>query len=162
MPLLEQVVKKARDDPKGFESEIKEVEEYFDELVALCDVSDAEYPRKAAALSEKASRGGIAVRQMTASQHLEKIGSRQGVTATAQCVRLELDAAITYLLDGEKAFQQIKDPYGDGPFEMVQLGGKDFELRSKLKRSDGNPVTLTVGRLPAPAATQPATQPAGR
>lgn len=42
-----------------------------------------------------------------------------------------LRAAIAYKTSGDAAFQQIRDPFGDGPFERV--GGEDgFELRSKL------------------------------
>ena len=42
-----------------------------------------------------------------------------------------LRAAIAYKTGGDAAFQQIRDPFGDGPFERA--GDEDgFELRSKL------------------------------
>ena len=58
--------------------------------------------------------------------------------------RALFSAALAVQLEGRDALKTHLDPVGGGSFEQVPfLGG--YELRSKLKRDDGRPVTLTVG-----------------
>ena len=54
-------------------------------------------------------------------------------------------AALAVVQGGTDALKDIKDPFGDGPFEYRALDG-GFELKSKLL-DQGKPVTLTVGRV---------------
>ena len=53
-------------------------------------------------------------------------------------------AAIAVVQGGPDKLKDIKDPFGDGPFEYRALD-KGFELKSKLLFK-GQPVTLTVGK----------------
>jgi hypothetical protein len=53
-------------------------------------------------------------------------------------------AAIAVRESGPEKLQDIKDPFGDGPFEYQALD-KGFELRSKLIY-EGKPVSLTFGK----------------
>jgi hypothetical protein len=53
-------------------------------------------------------------------------------------------AALAVVGGGPDKLKDIKDPYGDGPFEYKALD-KGFELKSKLLSQD-KPVTLTVGQ----------------
>ena len=53
-------------------------------------------------------------------------------------------AALAVVRGGPDKLKEIKDPFGDGPFEYRALD-KGFELKSKLLAS-GKPVTLVVGR----------------
>ena len=53
-------------------------------------------------------------------------------------------AAIAVVQGGPDRLKDIKDPFGDGPFEYRALD-KGFELKSKLLFK-GQPVTLTVGK----------------
>ncbi|MBI3468728.1 MAG: hypothetical protein HY000_37470 [Planctomycetes bacterium] len=53
-------------------------------------------------------------------------------------------AAIAVAQDGPEKLKEIKDPFGDGPFEFRPLD-QGFELKSKLL-FEGKPVTLTVGQ----------------
>jgi hypothetical protein len=53
-------------------------------------------------------------------------------------------AAVSVVQGGTDRLQDVKDPFGDGPFEYRALG-EGFELRSK-SLFQGKPVTLTVGR----------------
>jgi hypothetical protein len=55
-----------------------------------------------------------------------------------------LKAATAVLQGGPGRLKDIKDPFGDGPFEYRALD-KGFELKSKLIYQD-QPVTLTVGQ----------------
>jgi hypothetical protein len=55
-------------------------------------------------------------------------------------------AAIAVVESGQEKLKDIKDPFGDGPFEYRALDS-GFELRSTLE-FEGKPVTLTVGRQP--------------
>jgi hypothetical protein len=59
--------------------------------------------------------------------------------------RALLSAALAVQLDGRYALQKRRDPVIGGPFEYVAFEG-GFELRSKLKGTDGKPVTLSIGR----------------
>jgi hypothetical protein len=52
-------------------------------------------------------------------------------------------AAVAVAHDGPEKLKEIRDPFGEGPFEYRKLES-GFELKSKLK-FDGEPVTLTVG-----------------
>jgi hypothetical protein len=54
-----------------------------------------------------------------------------------------LKAAMAVVKDGPDKLKDIKDPFGDGPFEY-RARDKGFELKSKLLYK-GQPVTLTVG-----------------
>jgi hypothetical protein len=53
-------------------------------------------------------------------------------------------AALAVVQGGPDKLKDIKDPFGDGPFEYRTLD-KGFELKSKLLYQD-KPVTLTVGQ----------------
>jgi hypothetical protein len=55
-----------------------------------------------------------------------------------------LFAAIAVAQDGPEKLKEIKDPYGDGPFEYKALD-KGFELKSKLM-FEGEPVKLVAGQ----------------
>src|SRR5262249_39814618 len=52
-------------------------------------------------------------------------------------------AALAVVQDGQDKVKDVKDPFGDGPFEYRALDG-GFELKSKLLHK-GRPVTLVVG-----------------
>ena len=53
-------------------------------------------------------------------------------------------AALAVVKGGPDKLKDIKDPFGDGPFEYRALD-KGFELKSKLLFK-GQPVMLTVGK----------------
>jgi hypothetical protein len=55
-----------------------------------------------------------------------------------------LKAAMAVVQGGQEELKDIKDPFGDGPFEYRALD-EGFELKTKLIYND-QPVTLTVGR----------------
>jgi hypothetical protein len=65
--------------------------------------------------------------------------------ARAEVRRGLLMAALAIGRDGQGALEQHPDPVMGGVFEYLPFKG-GFELRSKLKQSDGSPVLLTVGR----------------
>ena len=68
------------------------------------------------------------------------------VMATKQSM---LHAAIVRRLDGAAAFENVRDPFGNGPFvRMPEPGG--YVLQSKLKERDGRSVSLTVIEKKAP------------
>jgi hypothetical protein len=62
----------------------------------------------------------------------------------AQTQRALFKAALAVVQGGQDKLKDIRDPYGDGPFEYRALD-KGFELRSSLIVR-GQPVTLTVGK----------------
>jgi hypothetical protein len=66
------------------------------------------------------------------------------VRRRAQAQRLLLKAAMAVVQGGPEKLKDVKDPFGDGPFEYRDLG-KGFELKSKLIFR-GQPVTLTAGQ----------------
>jgi hypothetical protein len=65
--------------------------------------------------------------------------------ARVEVRRALLAAALAVQLDGRDALKKHPDPVVGGPFDYVAFPG-GFELRSKLKGTDGKPVALTVGR----------------
>ena len=65
--------------------------------------------------------------------------------ARADVRRALLSAAIAVQIDGPDSLKNHSDPALGGRFEYVSFPG-GFELRSKLKGQDGNPIRLTVGQ----------------
>jgi hypothetical protein len=73
---------------------------------------------------------------------LDNIRMRQ---ARADVRRALLSAALAVRLDGKAALAKHPDPVAGGAFDYAAFAG-GFELRSRWKGPDGNPVSLTVGR----------------
>jgi hypothetical protein len=65
--------------------------------------------------------------------------------ARAEVRRALLSAAIAVQIDGPDSLKNHTDPALGGRFEYASFPG-GFELRSKLKGQNGNPITLTVGQ----------------
>jgi RNA polymerase sigma factor (sigma-70 family) len=65
--------------------------------------------------------------------------------ARAEVRRALLSAALAVRLDGKDALAKHTDPVAGGAFDYAAFAG-GFELRSRWKGPDGNPVSLTVGR----------------
>jgi hypothetical protein len=65
--------------------------------------------------------------------------------ARADVRRALLAAALAVQLDGRDALKNHLDPVAGGPFEYVGFEG-GYELRSKVKGRDDNPLALTIGR----------------
>ncbi len=57
--------------------------------------------------------------------------------------RALLRAGLTLVSASEAEFKKIKDPFGDGPFELEKKPG-GYELRSKHKDVGGQPVTMFI------------------
>jgi len=68
------------------------------------------------------------------------------IQSAARAKMAMLAAAIKIRLEGKKAVESTKDPYGDGPFKYTEVPG-GFELESEL-RMDDKPVTLRIGNQP--------------
>jgi hypothetical protein len=66
------------------------------------------------------------------------------VRRRSQAQRSLLKAAVAVVQGGPEKLKDVKDPFGDGPFEYRALG-KGFELKSKLIFR-GQPVALTAGQ----------------
>jgi RNA polymerase sigma factor (sigma-70 family) len=73
---------------------------------------------------------------------LHNVRDRQ---ARAEVRRDLLSAAVAIQLEGPGALKDHPDPAAGGPFEYAPFAG-GFELRSKRKGTDDEPLALTVGR----------------
>jgi len=127
---------------KTFEQAVKMLEDLlpmYDELADLVALPwkdfDARYPafiKKAKAANPLAGYVLPAMDHVTASQR------------RTETRRALFKAALAVVQNGKETLKDIRDPYGDGPFEYRALD-RGFELRSRLI-SRGQPVTLTVGK----------------
>jgi hypothetical protein len=129
-------------EPKGIDETLVLMDKLlpvYDDLARLValpnDQFDAEYP---------------AIKQKTKDENplagtlLPAIDQIRAKEQRSQVRLAMLLAAIAFVEGGDAKLQQIKDPFGDGPFEYKALD-QGFELRSKLTYED-KPVTLVVGQ----------------
>lgn len=111
----------------------------YDDLARLVglpnDQFDAEYP----AFTQKTKDDNP-----LAATLLPAIDQIRAKEQRSQARLAMLLAAIAFVEGGEAKLKQIKDPFGDGPFEYQALD-QGFQLASKLKYED-KPVTLIVGQ----------------
>jgi len=126
---------------KSFEQATKWIDEllpFYDELIKLSALPprefDARYPeyvKKAKAINPLAE---------TFYPQLDKFLDSQRRHQTQLAL---FQAALSIVQGGPNKLGDIKDPYGEGPFEFRALD-KGFELKSKLLVK-GQPLTLAVG-----------------
>jgi hypothetical protein len=127
---------------KSVEEAVKMLEDvlpFYDQMAKLTALprkeAEGKYPellKKALAANPMAHAVFPALDRVIAAEH--RIQARTAL----------FRAALTVVQDGPDKLKDIKDPFGDGPFEYKALD-KGFELKSKL-RFKGQPVTLTVGQ----------------
>ena len=111
----------------------------LEKLVALpAPQFDAQYPK----FKER-----ITASQPLGKMYLPAVDGILGKERRNQVRMAMLLAAIAVSTSGPEKLKDIKDPFGDGPFEYRSLGGGGFELQSNLD-FEGKPVTLAVGRQP--------------
>jgi hypothetical protein len=128
--------------PPSFEQAVKMVEDllpYYDELARLVamppkafDVQYPEFIKKAKAASR------------LTSFFLPNMDHFVASVRRAQTQMALFKAALAVVRGGPDALKDIRDPFGDGPFEYRALD-KGFELKSKLLVKD-QPLTLVVGQ----------------
>src|SRR5208282_2531245 len=68
--------------------------------------------------------------------------------AASQSQMSMLKAAIAMQLGGRKTFTQVRDPFGEGPFDL-RTTAAGYVLTSKLI-IDGKPFTMTFGKAALP------------
>jgi hypothetical protein len=118
---------------------IEDVFPMYDELEKLVSLPKPEFDAKYAQLKQR-----VEAEKRLASQFLPDIAELLAKEHRNQARLAMLLAAIAVTESGPEALKDIKDPFGDGPFEYKSLD-KGFELRSKLTY-ENKPVTLTVGQ----------------
>lgn len=72
------------------------------------------------------------------------LASIRRTTAKYACWQALLQTAIDVQLQGKDALKHNPDPFGNGPFQMIEFPG-GFMLSSKLRYPNGVPMSLTVG-----------------
>jgi hypothetical protein len=127
---------------KGEEGAIKELEglqKDYKELVKILALPRAEQRAKQAELMKKMVTNQFGKLLIPA---IEKV---QAAEDKMEVRRALFRAAIALAGGGADAARQVKDPAGDGPFEVTKLD-RGYELRSKLVDKD-KPVSLKVGTM---------------
>jgi hypothetical protein len=127
---------------KTYEQAIKRLEDllpFYDELARVIALPwkefDAQYPE----LVKKAKARDL--------WGFDRLNEPDGIIAGVRRHEAQMAlfrAALMVVKGGPDKLKDIKDPFGDGPFEFRALD-KGFELKSKLLYK-GQPVMLTVGR----------------
>jgi hypothetical protein len=127
---------------KTFEQAVKMLEDLLPMYDELSDVAalpwkefDAKYPEF---IKKAKAANPLAGHVLPA---MDRVADAQRRTKTRRAL---FTAALAVVQDGQDKLKDIKDPYGDGPFEYRALD-KGFELRSRLIFR-GQPVILTVGK----------------
>jgi hypothetical protein len=125
---LEEVVKMAED----FQS-------VYDELAHLVVLPPQEFDAKYPEFAKRASAANPIAELLLPA--MDKVIATQRRSEARMAM---LMAAIAVVEGGPEKLADIKDPFGDGPFEYCKLDD-GFELKSKLVH-EGQPVTLVIGR----------------
>ena len=118
---------------------IEDVLPAYGELEKLVALSPEEFAKQNPPFIEKTKAA-----HPLASTLLPAIDKVRNVDHRNRARLAMLLAAIAVAQDGPDALKNVKDPFGDGPFEYRRLD-PGFELKSKLLYDD-KPVTLTVGQ----------------
>ncbi|HDY65261.1 MAG TPA: hypothetical protein ENH84_03380 [Phycisphaerae bacterium] len=115
-----------KDDPL-YKSALK----LYEELAGMAELPPQEFEEKLKTIKNPALMPGIG-----------KISYQQAAARTKMAM---LKAAIAILLEGKEKLRSIRDPYGDGSFEYMELK-EGFRLRSSMKVTKGQErVSLTIG-----------------
>jgi hypothetical protein len=131
---------------KTFEQAISTLEgllTLYDELARMTDLPAKEFDARYAAFIEKARSANP-----LAALGLSSMGKFVEAERRAQTRMALFRAALAVVQGGPDRLKDIKDPFGDGPFEY-RASGEGFELKSK-RLHQGKPVTLTVGQRTKP------------
>ena len=131
---------------KTFEEAIRTLEgllTLYDELAGMTDLPAKEFDARYAAFIEKARAANL-----LAALGLPSMGKFVEAERRAQTRMALFQAALAVVQGGPDRLKDIKDPFGDGPFEY-RASGEGFELKSKLLHQ-GKPVTLAVGQRAKP------------
>ena len=131
---------------KTFEQAIRTLEgllALYDELARMTDLPAKEFDVRYEAFIEKARAANL-----LAALGLSNMGKFVAAERRAQTRMALFRAALAVVQGGPDRLKDIKDPFGDGPFEY-RASGEGFELKSK-RLHQGKPVTLTVGQRTKP------------
>jgi hypothetical protein len=127
---------------KTFEQAIKMLEglrSFYDELAKLAALPWREFDARYPEFAERAMAANPLTRFNLPNKDTFVPAQRR-----AQARMAMFKAAVAVVRGGPDRLRDIKDPFGDGPFEYRALGNYGFELKSKWLHQ-GKPVALTVG-----------------
>jgi hypothetical protein len=115
---------------------VKELEPLYEELAEILGLPWSEYQRRYGGFEKKVqSHPNVLTREF-----FPALWNARKREFAMEAKLAMFQAAITYKLEGEAAFNAIADPFGDGPFALRRfvLEGVDrgFELESKLNCRD--------------------------
>lgn len=118
---------------------VEEILSLSDQMTELVKLPRHEFERQYPEFKKKAKSANLlAGPLLTAADKMLASEQRN------QALMALLSAALVVIQDGPDKLKDIKDPFGDGPFEYRALD-KGFELKSKLHYND-QPVVLRVGQ----------------
>jgi hypothetical protein len=123
---IEGICKAAEGNPERLLEMIAGTRKYMDEMIDLIDRSSDDFSSELVRFEFRMS-----VENRFAGQYFAMYDGFFSTQASRAVKYAMLQAASTLLIDGPQAFHNVKDPYGDGPFEYRKME-PGFELRSKL------------------------------
>jgi hypothetical protein len=118
---------------------LEKLQPIYDELAELVALPPAEFDARYPEFAKRASAASPLAKIFLPA--IEKTVAKQRRCEARLAMLL---AAMAVVESGPEKLADIKDPFGDGPFEYRKLD-QGFELSSKLIQ-DGRPVTLVIGQ----------------
>ena len=120
---------------------LEDVARVYDDLARVIALPRGEFAEQYPEFKRK-----TAAANRLAAVLLPAVDKVRGVEDRNQARLALLMAAMAVADGGPDVLQDIRDPFGDGPFEYRAVDG-GFELKSKLLH-EGEPVTLIAGQRP--------------
>jgi hypothetical protein len=149
---VDRIIEKAGNTPDHLIAYFREVEPLYAAIEKAADATPSQLEREANTMRQLTEGSSNLIAQVIFPNVARARRNELGAIVHADMLR----AAVTLRLQGEDAFAQLRDPFGNGPFTLRRLpadsGEEGFELDSGLSQIRTNTAlkfTGDFGRKPA-------------
>jgi hypothetical protein len=145
IPEVDRIIEKAGNTPDQLIAYFREVEPIYDAIEKAADAVPAQLEREANTMRQLTEGSSNQIAQVIFPNVARARRNELGAVVHSAMLR----AAITLRLEGEEAFQKLRDPFGNGPFTLRRLPADSsvpgFELDSGLSQIRTNTALKFTG-----------------
>ena len=142
---MDRIIEKAGNTPDHLIAYFREVEPFYAAIQKAADATPSQLEREANTIRQLTEGSSNQIAQVIFPNVARARKNELGAIVHAAMVR----AAVTLRLEGEDAFEKLRDPFGNGPFTLRRLpaesGEVGFELDSGLSQIRTNTALKFMG-----------------